>query len=145
MKYNKVMTGVLVAALFGVSIFASGCVIRATPLGGAVVYTQPPPPPGNRVVVSARPAAPYAGAVWVEGHYEWRGNRHVWVRGRWIRPRAGHMYVQPRWVRRGNGWVYEAGRWRRGQAVRRPARPAVRAQPAPPPAGGVRVQVRKLE
>ena len=98
----------------------TGCVVhtrpRATvvataPASGVVVYQAPP---ARRVVVN-RPAAPYQGAIWVEGHWQWNGAQYVWVQGRYVRPRAGYVYVQPTWQRRGNGYVYVAGGWRQGR------------------------------
>ena len=133
---------VLVAALAAAPL-VTGCTVHATTRpahvsGGVVVYTQPPPP--RRVVVSARPVAPYHGAVWIDGHWVWRGNQYVWVNGRWIRPRTGYVYVQPRWERRGNGWVHVQGSWRAGPAHRT----TVRARTPPPRqgSGNVRVRVR---
>ena len=94
------------------AIVLSGCYGHTRVRGsGAVMVHHPPPPPRARVTVSARSPAPYADAVWVQGHWEHSAGRYVWVRGHWVRPRAGHVYVQPRWVRRGNGWVYVGGTW----------------------------------
>jgi hypothetical protein len=36
--------------------------------------------------------------VWVPGHWEWQGNRHVWVHGQYARG----PYHGDRWVRRGD-------------------------------------------
>ncbi|MBD3334405.1 MAG: hypothetical protein GF355_02720 [Candidatus Eisenbacteria bacterium] len=47
--------------------------------------TAPPPPPPAKVEV--RPARPHARAVWVPGHWKWRGRArgYVWVPGHWKR------------------------------------------------------------
>src|SRR4051812_26206219 len=77
---------------------------------GVVEVAAEPPPPQVEVV----PVAPYPGAVWVGGVWEWRGGRHVWVRGRYVRPRAGYRYEQHRWDRTPSGnWRHSPGGWRR--------------------------------
>jgi hypothetical protein len=80
--------------------------------GGAVVVAQAPPPP--RVVVHAPPPAPYQGAVWVDGHWQWNGAQYVWVDGTYIQGRAGYTWTQPRWERRNTGYVYVQGAWAPG-------------------------------
>jgi len=135
-----------VAMLIGVgalALAATGCATRvyARPAYGAVVYSAPPPRPAT--VVVARPAAPYAGAQWVEGHYQWNGAQYVWVDGYWVESRPGYAFVQPRWERQGGRYVYVQGGWaqggrvvhvvgpgRPGVVVARPA-PVVVARPAP--------------
>lgn len=148
--------------LLGLGVLAlasTGCARRArvvyagTPSGGAVIY-QPPPP---AQVVVQRPPAPYANAVWVEGHWQWNGTQHVWVPGYWVQARPGYSFIQPGWVRRGNQYVYVRGGWGRGGrvvhyvnpapapgVVVRPGfrGPAVRARVAPPRQGGLGVRGR---
>jgi hypothetical protein len=63
-----------------------------------VVYQAPPPP-----MQTYAPPAPYAGAQWIEGHWEWNGAQYVWVEGYWVQGRPGYVYVQPRWERRSGG------------------------------------------
>lgn len=128
------LTPTLLAAAIGFGAFgASGCIIRPRPgvyaqTSGTVVYQAPP---ARRVVVN-RPAQPYAGAIWVDGHYQWNGAQYVWVQGYWQQPRAGYTYVQPTWVRQGNGYVYRQGTWRQGGASVRVTTPrrTVYRQPA---------------
>ena len=72
-----------------------------------VQYGAPPPPRYERV------PAPRRGMVWSQGHWEWRGHRHVWVPGTWVRVRPGHSYHQPAWEQRGNQWYYNRGGWDR--------------------------------
>ncbi len=59
-------------------LFASGCARKV------VVYDQPIPPPPK---VEIRTACPYPGAVWVPGHWQWRGRGrgYVWAPGHWKR------------------------------------------------------------
>ena len=135
----KVMQRYIPWVLAAATVLAtSGCWAHAqfTPgASGYVVYEAPPAP---RVVV--RPAEPYAGAIWVAGHWQWTGAQWAWVEGYWEQPRVGYVYVQPRWARQGRGWVYVGGGWRasggrvyvqphqrqyRGNVEVRPARPAV--------------------
>jgi hypothetical protein len=46
--------------------------------------TAPPPPPPPKVEV--KPPRPHARAVWVPGHWQWKGRRrgYVWVPGHWV-------------------------------------------------------------
>ena len=116
-RTRMVRLSIPVAALL---TLASGCYAHAyadpgyATVGSDVVVYQAPPAP--RVVV--RPPAPYVGAVWTDGYWNWSGGQYVWINGGWIAPRAGYVYAQPRWVRRGNGWVQHRGAWRRGRAGR---------------------------
>jgi hypothetical protein len=70
--------GILIS-LFLLVLCSSGCARRV------VVYEQPAPPPSR---VEIRTAAPCRGAVWVPGHWNWRGRGrgHVWAPGHWKRP-----------------------------------------------------------
>lgn len=81
------------------------------PVYGAVpvqVQYGPPPPPRREVV-----PPPRRGQVWVPGHWEWRGNRHVWMEGYWVKARPGHRYREPRWVERNGRWEFRQGGWDR--------------------------------
>ena len=150
---------VLVLASAGV---LGGCMVHARTRPATVSYaassevyvSQPMPPPRVEVVQTV---APYSGAVWVRGHWQWRGGGWYWVSGRWSRPaRPGTVWVGPRYVYRNGRHVYVRGHWggrgavrvrgsgavQRRRAVRRrrgrrPAPPAagVRRSPAPPSAG----------
>ncbi len=80
-------------------------------LSGAMaqeVAKEPPPSP----VVENPGRAPSPNAVWISGHWEWRGGRYVWAPGHWETAPPGQVYVPGRYKRVGNGWVYEPGRWR---------------------------------
>jgi len=59
----------------------------------SVVYEPPPPiepivaivaPPAP--IVEVRPALPFAGAIWVPGHWHWTTVQYVWLAGRRQRP-----------------------------------------------------------
>lgn len=90
-------------------------------------YVQQAPPPPRQVYVTAQP---YAGAQWVEGHWEWNGAQYVWFDGYWTEGRPGYSYVQPRWEQRGGGHVYVQGGWNQsGSTV--VVQPQYRPQPQP--------------
>lgn len=127
---RRALRTLLMIGLGVIALGASGCATRvyARPASGVVVYSAPPPP---RVVVT-RPPPPYAGAVWVDGHYQWNGAQYVWVDGYWIEPRPGYVFVQPRWEHQGGRYVYVPGGWARGGRIVHhvsPPRPAVVARP----------------
>ena len=73
------------------------------------VAEVPPPAPQYEVV----PVVPFAGAIWLGGHWGWGGGRHHWVPGRWDRPRAGFFWAPHRWVPHQGRWHLRGG-WRRG-------------------------------
>lgn len=90
---------------------ATGCyvAVRTRPASaGYVVYEAPPPP---RAMPVEGGAAPFAGAVWLQGHWAWNGRTYVWVDGRWVRGRPGYVLVQPRWVHRAGGWILLGAQW----------------------------------
>ena len=68
----------LVLSILAVILLASGC-------RTVVVYDRPAPPPEQVEVISVRPCP---AAVWVTGHWTWKGGRYgryVWVPGHWRR------------------------------------------------------------
>ena len=82
----------------------------------APVVVQHAPPPARYEAVPR----PRRNMVWVPGHWEWRGHRHVWNQGHWIKARPGYHYREPRWAEHGGRWELRAGRWDRdGVAHRR--------------------------
>lgn len=108
----------LVAAAMGAAAL-SGCVVA--PVGPAyggggyydsnmVVANVPPPAP----YVEAVPVAPFVGAVWIGGFWDWSGGRHVWHPGRYERPRPGFAYRQGGWSHGPDGrWMLHRGGWER--------------------------------
>lgn len=97
----------------------SACVVAPYPQG-QVVYTQPGPneteimvgvpPPAPYVEVI--PAAPFLGAIWINGYWGWSQGRHYWVPGRYERARPGYRWEPHHWVQgqRGN-WRLHGGGW----------------------------------
>lgn len=59
-----------------------------------------------------RPATPYAGAVWIDGDWVWRGGRYTYRQGHWERPRAGRVWVRGNWESGRRGYVWHKGHWR---------------------------------
>ena len=94
------------------------------------------PPPAARVEV--QPAQPYAGAMWVAGHWRWEHGAYAWRPGHWARPPGpGYVWVSAEWVRRGGAWYFRDGHWKPGAVAVAPAPAGVYA---PPPAADVAVQ-----
>lgn len=144
-RISRIARLLLPVLVLGSTVLLGGCYARVygrpaavatVSTSGYVVYEPPPP---RRVVV--RPAAPYQGAIWVDGHWQWNGAQYVWVDGYWEQPRVGYVYVQPRWVRRGRGWVYVQGAWQPGGAAVHVHQPAthVHVRPRHHHRGDVRV------
>jgi hypothetical protein len=98
--------GTLPAAQAGTH--AAVVINAGAPAPMVAVQYGPPPPPRYEVV-----PAPRRGMVWVAGHWEWRGHRHVWVNGYWVRTRPGYHYRQPVWVEHGGRWEWRGGGWDR--------------------------------
>lgn len=71
-----------------------------------------PPPP----VVRYEPVpVARAGAIWVQGYWNWNGGAYVWLPGHWVMSRPGYLYVQPAWREGPRGWELRRGGWHRGE------------------------------
>lgn len=114
------LVAVLVSAFVGTLVILSGCtvvprrrrvrtVIVKDASGVDVVYVQKAPPKPKAEV---RPRKPSANAIWVPGHWQWRGSKYVWVSGRWDANPRGRTWVPGHWEKRSRGWVWVSGRWR---------------------------------
>jgi hypothetical protein len=57
----------------------------------AFVEVPYPPPAALVEVVPDRPEE--SGAVWLDGHWVWRGRYYVWQRGGWLVPPEGSAYA----------------------------------------------------
>jgi hypothetical protein len=100
---------------------------------GVRVRVGPPP-----VRVETRPARPSPAHVWIDGHWDWRRDRHEWVGGYWaVPPQTGYVWEAGRWVNEGGAWVYYQGQWRAAPA------PTPRVVYAPPPAPAPRHMERR--
>ena len=89
-------------------LLLSGCVVAPARYNyaGEVVAVTPP-----TAVVETVGIAPFAGALWFGGYWNWAGGRHVWAPGYWGAPRAGYRWVPHEWVRAGGGWRLNQGHW----------------------------------
>jgi YXWGXW repeat-containing protein len=67
--------------------------------------------PPAYVQVDVQGVAPYPDAIWIDGYWNWSGNRWLWRRGYWGHARAGYSWVPHRWYRDGRGWRMSAGHW----------------------------------
>ena len=64
--------------------------------GPAADVVEVPPAPPVPIIVLSEP--PFAGAIWVSGHWRHGAGGFVWVDGRHIAPKPGHVFVPPRWA-----------------------------------------------
>lgn len=97
------------------SLGATGCVTEER----VVVHHQRPAatrvrqaPPAAPMEVEAMPA-PRANYVWVNGNWDWNGNRWVWSRGRWESQRSGARWIPAHYESRGGEYYYVPGHWGR--------------------------------
>jgi len=85
--------------VIAISMFLSSCA------GSYYVSDQPVEP------VYERPVAPYAGAIWIDGDWVWRGGTYVYVRGHWDRDRPGRRWMRGSWERTNRGYRWRRGHW----------------------------------
>jgi len=81
-------------------------VVTQEPPPVARVADAPPEQPGTAVEI---PAAPQAGAIWVEPHWAYGASGFTWIAGSYVAPRAGHVFVPPRWASAGGEYMYFNG------------------------------------
>jgi hypothetical protein len=80
--------------------------LRLRQLGAVDRPTCPPPP------VESPPPAPFAGATWIQGRYDWNGIAWVWASGHYERPpEAGVVWVPPAQIAVSGTLVIRPGRW----------------------------------
>jgi hypothetical protein len=95
------------AALLG------GCVVAPVgpvPVAEGPVYAPSAPPPPQ---YEAIPAAPFVGAVWIGGFWNWSGGRYAWAPGHYARPRPGYHWQPRQWARNPRGGWEAHGGWQR--------------------------------
>ncbi len=97
-----------VAAFVGCSSGQPAPVFGVHPEPEFVAVDYPPP----AAVVEIVSEHPRDDAVWVDGHWIWRGRYWVGKRGGWVLPGEGVSYCRPeiRYTRRG-GLLYAEGVW----------------------------------
>ena len=99
MKFQKLTLAAVLAAAMG------GTVVPAY----ADIFVRVAPPEMRvETVPDPRP-----GYIWVNGHWDWRNNRHEWVRGTWLRERHGYVYNPSHWDEREGQWRLDRGGWHR--------------------------------
>jgi hypothetical protein len=81
------------------TLFA-GCVTR-----GRIFIRERPVEP-----VYSRPAAPYPGAVWIPGEWEWRGGRYVYINGYYVHG-GNRVWIPGHWREVPGGYVWDKGHW----------------------------------
>jgi hypothetical protein len=94
---NLIKMGLM--ATLAASLFLSSCA------GEYYVSDQPVEP------VYDRPAAPYEGAIWIDGDWSWNGGSYAYVQGHWDRPRTGHIYTRGNWEHTDHGYKWHRGHW----------------------------------
>ena len=92
-------------ALLALCAFTAPAQARTT--ATIVIQTAPPPPRYEAI------PRPRRGQIWVPGHWEWQGRRHVWMSGYWLQARPGYYYRAPHWEQRNGRWQMNDGRWDR--------------------------------
>ena len=105
----KKVTSILLAAFFGLAMFAGAMPAPAAAQMAIGVRIGPPPPPRYEAI----PPAPGPYYRWDRGHWRWNGSRWVWVGGHYVRGRRGGVWV-PGYYRQGHGGarVWVQGYWR---------------------------------
>jgi hypothetical protein len=110
MSYRTLALAALCSAALSACVVAPvGRPYGYAPGGEVVVADVAPPAP----YVETLPPPPFAGAVWINGYWGWRGGRHVWVGGRYEHPRPGYVWSPHRWVQHDGSWHLEEGHWMR--------------------------------
>jgi hypothetical protein len=89
--------GVVLTAL----VLSVGC-------AGTIVVRDAPPPPK----VEVKPARPGPKAVWIDGHWAWKGGKYTWVSGHWFKKPKG-TWVAGHWKKTPRGHVWVKGHWKR--------------------------------
>lgn len=96
-------------AAVALALATSACVVEPARVGVRAGFVLAAPP---AVIVEERGVAPGPGFVWMDGYWNWVGDRHVWVRGHWVEGRRGYVWVPHRWVHGERGWQLREGYWR---------------------------------
>jgi len=89
----------------GAIVVLGGSLFLASCAGEYYVSDQP------EDVVYERPAAPYDGAIWIEGDWVYSGGHYVRNHGHWARARSGHSYVAGHWEHSPRGYRWHRGHW----------------------------------
>jgi hypothetical protein len=97
----------LLVGLVGAAAPIAGCAGSGTQtVAGESVREVPPP-----LRSGPRPPRPSETAVWVDGHWDWTGDRYAWNPGRWETDPPGRAWVPGYWKNTSVGWKWMPGRW----------------------------------
>jgi hypothetical protein len=108
MSVSRSVTQFLCGAAIVASLVGAALPATAAPDIGISLNAPGAPPPPR---VERRPAAPFADAVWVDGHWGWRDGRWAWTRGHWdVEHRGGH-WAPGHWDSGPKGYVWTEGHW----------------------------------
>ncbi|MGA3038277.1 MAG: hypothetical protein ABSE64_12435 [Vulcanimicrobiaceae bacterium] len=104
----KKVISILLAAFFGLSMFAGTMPVPASAQMSIGVRVGPMPPPRAEVV----PVAPGPYYHWDAGHWRWNGGRWIWIPGRYVGGRMGGHWVPGHYRMTPNGYqVWVPGHW----------------------------------
>jgi hypothetical protein len=99
-----------------------------------------PAPPDNQGPREAPPPAraekreaARAGFVWIDGEWDWRGNKYEWVAGHWERERANKRWRPSRWEQKDGVYRRVPGAWEDGAPSTPPPVANDRPRQPPPP------------
>ena len=105
----KKVTSILLAAFFGLAMFAGAMPAPASAQVGIGVRIGPMPPARYETV----PPPPGRYYHWDGGHWVARGGHWVWVPGRYVHGYAGGRWVAGHYRMGPNGYrVWVPGHWR---------------------------------
>jgi hypothetical protein len=91
---------------FGILAVLAGSLFMTSCAGEYYVSDQPAD------VYYERPAAPYQGAVWIDGDWVYNSGRYEHSRGHWEKAREGHTYVAGTWNHTSRGYSWHKGHWK---------------------------------
>ena len=86
--------------------FSSGCLVGRH---GHVAFLAPPELLVAGAIAVAAASRP--GYLWVDGHWDWEGDRWQWSEGYWIAEQPGFIWIQGGWFESGGHHYYRPGRW----------------------------------
>ena len=97
--------------IVGLAILAAslstGCLVHRH--GHVAVF----PPPGLLIAGAIAASIAQPGRVWIEGHWDWTGDRWVWTDGMWIADQPGFVWIQGGWYPNEGRYYFRPGHWRR--------------------------------
>ena len=74
---------------------------------GETIATTDVPPPAPYYEV--QPVAPFVGAVWIGGYWNWYGGHYAWAPGYWAHPRPGYAWHPYHWAPYSGRWGLSGG------------------------------------